>query len=245
MKGIDMNKKIFGYMGLIFVLMAPLGLSSQEDQEVKAILGKVADFYASTSNYTIQMKHQLLRGGSGNIISESYEGSFVKQGDFSKLTMLNSEVIQFPGVRLVIDHDSKAMEYDETATNSSAPMDLNVFSKYYQVVSMTSIGNQYVCELTVIPTGVRMPYGKVILHIDKDRHSVEKQVLFLTSKLPFKTKDGKSEEDIGRLVIALDHDMETMANTKEKLSNYLSKSGNRMVGTGKCKGYQVINLANK
>ncbi|SEK30478.1 hypothetical protein SAMN04487910_0206 [Aquimarina amphilecti] len=243
-KRIVMNKmRLYNLLFLIVVLI-PSSVLSQEKNDLKPILENVMDFYENTARYTVEIEQTLLRGKSGTNISENYNGNFIKDKGYSKLILLNSEVIQFPGVRLIIDHDNKAIEYSKTPIGPSTPIDLKGFLKYYEGSSLKSNDKQWICELTVIPSAAFVPSDKILLYVNKDLNYVEKQVLFLSRKLPFKLKDGTTEEDFGRLEIVFKHDLNLSDKVNDKLSNYISKTGSNMAPVKKYNGYQIVNLSN-
>ncbi|WP_298538948.1 hypothetical protein [uncultured Aquimarina sp.] len=239
-----MNRMKTYYLSF-FILLAPLVFFGQQKKDIKPILEKVTSFYDTTSRYNVAIKQTLLRGKTGNNISESYSGKFTKDKSYSKLELLNSEVVEFSNVRLIIDHDSKAIEYNKTSKGVSAPIDISGFLKHYEGSSLKSTEKQWICELNVKPSAAFVPCNKILLYINKDYHFVEKQVLFLSRELPFKTKGGKTEEDFGRLEISFTHDLTMSDKVNDKVSNYIQGSGSNMTSVKKYKGYKVVNLSNK
>ncbi|MFD2561874.1 hypothetical protein [Aquimarina rubra] len=233
------------YYLVFFILLTPLVFFGQEKNDIKPILEKVTSFYDTTSRYNVAIKQTLLRGKTGNNISESYSGNFTKDKRYSKLELLNSEVVEFSEVRLVIDHDSKAIEYNKISRGVSTPIDINGFLKYYEGASLKSNEKQWICELIVKPSATFVPCDKILLYINKDYHFVEKQVLFLSRELPFKIEDGKTEQDFGRLEITFTHDLTMSDKVNDKVSNYVQGSGSNMTSVKKYKGYKVVNLSNK
>lgn len=239
----DMNN-FKRYSVLILMVLLPICFYGQEKQDVVSIIEKTTNFYENTSVYSVAIKQSLFRGKTGTKVYESYSGSFVKNQGYSKLVMLNSEVIQFPGVSLIIDNDSKAIEYSKTPKGPAAPIDIKGFLEYYKGEELQSNEKQWICELNVLPAASFVPCDKIVLYINKEHHFVDKQVLFLNRELPFKTDGGQTEQDFGRFEIIFTHDLTVSNATKDKQSNYIRKKGNTIVPAEKYKEFKIVDLSN-
>ena len=232
----------------MFILSAfiAVNISFAQNYNVQQILEKVADHYASSDAYEVEVSYNMYKGLAGNKITESYTGLMIKQGDFSKFQVLNSEIIQFPKVQLVIDNETKQVMYTQNNTDAlkNSPLNVKSFLEYFDKTSVVENGNLIVCEM--VPTRIisEFPYGKVVLYINKNNYRLEKQELFFSNLLPYVDDDGSRVNDYGRLIINFTH-KEAKDKTVNKLSDYISfSSNNEATLTKKYTNYNLIKGAN-
>jgi len=218
-----------------------------QNEKTKDLLKKVQQAYENTKQYQIAVTYNMHRGFSGNNITESYQGTMVKNGKFSQFKALNSEIIQFPRIQLTIDHTEKVARYAKTekgATVPNSPLDVANFLKFYDKTIVTEREGILVCEMVATKVNMQNPYAKVVLHVDKKTYRIEKQELFFTAMIPFVESDGKTRKmDVGRLVILMDF-KETEEQAEPTPNDFIVLSGKDDISlTEQYQGYRLINLA--
>jgi hypothetical protein len=195
-----------------------------QERDIKDILDRASKFYTEQPQFKVDMTFTMYRGFYGENVTESYQGTMQKKGDFIKNTMLNTQVYQFPKAKIIIDEDGKTLTYTpmDTGRTLKAPIDLGVFLEYYQQSQVLDQGNEWVCEMVAERKNIgTIPYGKVVLHISKEDYHITRQELFFSQRVPFKSKNGSgTEQDFGRLVIDLVHHKETAVETRN-LSDFI------------------------
>lgn len=234
------------YIIIFFCCLFVTQEGQAQNEKTKDLLKKVQLAYENTKQYRIAVTYNMHRGFSGNNITESYQGSLVKNGDFSQFKALNSEIIQFPGIQLTMDHTEKIVRYAKTAkgaTVPNSPLEVSNFLKLYDKTKVTERDGILVCEMVATKSNMQNPYAKVVLHVNKDTYRIERQELFFTSMIPFVESDGKTRKlDVGRLVILMNFkEMEEQVEPTPK--DFILRSGkNDMSLTEQYKGYRLINL---
>jgi len=220
---------------------------SSQNENVKELLKTVAESYESKMTYKIDATYNMHRGFKGDKITESYQGTMVKNGDFSRFKVDGSEIIHFSGVQLSIDHGAKKVIYNKNAKNESvqnSPIDLTGFLEFYDRTLITEKNGILKCEMVTSKPNPQNPYGKVVLHIEKHSNLVIKQELFFSNKVPFVDKESNSRVmDTARLVILLDYS-DLVTNEKPILSDFITTSNKKVILTEQFKGYTVINQDN-
>lgn len=168
-----------------------------------ATLKKVEAHYKTTKTFSLDVEYAMYKGYTGTHLTEAYKGSIVKNGDITQFKILGSETLQFPKMQLVINEENKTVAYNlmSNKTLQQSPLDMASFLKFYKEVSTDISGNTIVVVLAVKNNQVPVPYNKIMVHINKNDYSIQKQVLYLSTKVPFVMEDGKETEDVGRMVI--------------------------------------------
>jgi len=201
-------------------------------QTVKEVLEKASAYYANTHQYQLSMTYTLFRGLSGDRATESYTGTMTKVNNYSQISVLNTTVFQFPEARLVIDEDRKIVAYSEIGSteNVGSPVDVSSFLQYYSEAQILDKGTYWQCELVAEKKALtNLPYGKVILDIDKRDYQIRKQELFFANLIPFKDKNGELEErDYGRLIIQLKQQGNDVVETKT-LGDFILKTASNKI----------------
>ncbi|MEE9363950.1 MAG: hypothetical protein V3U92_15220 [Cellulophaga sp.] len=216
---------------LVLLLLGAALSSNAQGKDVEKVLDKATDFYKNKDQYKINMTFSLYRGLTGNTITETYKGTMEKSGEYSRNTILSTQVHRFSKAQLVIDATAKTMTYtqiDPVAVQNS-PMEIGAFLKYYEKSQLLDTGeNQWICEMvTTKKNFIQVPYSKVVLYINKKDYSISKQELYFTNLIPFKGKSGNNtEQDYGRLVIELKHDFDSKIQKRE-LKDFLTNTSGR------------------
>ncbi len=211
----------------------------------KELLDKVTDFYKEQDRYRVNMTFTLLRGLEGNKAVESYKGSMEKSNDYHKNSIQNTEVYTFPEGQIILDNTQYTISYSPKASAQAHDETLQVsnFLKYYEKSQVKDSGDSWVCEMVSARKNFgQLPYGKVVLYIRKKDYSIAKQVLFFANLIPFTSDDGKrTEQDMGRLEIVLDHQWNEDIEPKE-LSSFVTRSAvNQLQVQPAYAAYKLIN----
>jgi len=244
---IKMKKQPIYIFSFVLAMLMITGINAQK-LSVKEVLGKVTVFYTNADQYQIDITYNMLRGLSGNNITESYKGSMVKKGSFTRMEALGSQVFQFSKTHLVVDHNQKVIAYNKSNANglSNSPLDVSDFLKYYDKSQIIDKGTMLVCEMVSTRKNFQLPYGKVVLYINKNNFSVAKQELYFSNLIPFKNKENNTQEqDYGRLIILLNHNMGGEVTTTE-LKDYVTiGSNNKPLLQKKYAAYKLIDQTKK
>jgi len=232
--------------GIIAALVCMLWVGGQLYSQPKAeqLLQKIVKKYKETPSYEIGVTYTMLRGLTGNHSTETYTGTVQKQGTTNVFSAMGSEIIQTPGLKLVIDHAHKQIRYTHQKETSlqGSPVDISGFLTYFKVAGVEEKNNQWVCELLRTENQMQLPYAKVILYIDKDTHYLNQQELLLANLVPFKEGNG-SKMDYGRLLITLDH-TKNPDNKIVQLSDYVLQEKDKLQTTEKYQDYTLIQQPN-
>ncbi|AXT51732.1 hypothetical protein D1818_13095 [Aquimarina sp. BL5] len=215
-----------------------------QDTNTDEVLQTVSDFYQNTNAYAITMKYNVYKNDNEIKPVESYNGVYLKKNKYSKLQLLNSEVIQVVNTQLIIDHTNKAISYNKTLGETQVvnTLDFKNYLKFYKTICVEEDQEKMVLHLQLKNNKTPIPYYKVILHIDQKEHFVTKQELFFSSKLPFESSDGKKEWGNAKLCI----EMELQKSVNQEvlqISDYVTPNpnGHKQL-TGKYKNYQLVDL---
>ncbi|WP_299313036.1 hypothetical protein [uncultured Aquimarina sp.] len=230
------------YLG-ISCFLASFSLVAQ-NKESNEVLQMVSDFYQSTHVYTITMKYDVYKNDNEIKPVESYSGIYLKINKYSKLTLLNSEVIQAADTQLIIDHTNKAISYNRALEETQVinTLDFKNYLKFYETSCVEEQQGKKVLHLQLKNNATPMPYYKVILHIDQKEHFVTKQELFFSRKLPFESSDGKKEW--GRAKLCIEMELQKSVDQEiSQISDYVipNPDGHKQL-TGKYKNYQLVDL---
>ncbi len=238
-----MNRKTI--TALLFAFMFS-SLVAQEET-VGSILQKSSTFYKGLSEYKVAISFGLHRGFESTMAVETYEGTFEKKGRFQRNQARETTVYLFPQAKIVLDENQKTMTYESFKEGAAqeTPVDLTVYLQYFKKTQLINSGNEYICEM--VPennTFSQLPYGKVVLHINKDDYRINKQILFFSTPIPFTNKNGDTEQDYGRLVIDLKHRIgETI--TEMRLEDFITESSGQRKAADAYTAYRLIDQSKK
>ncbi|NHF58985.1 hypothetical protein FK220_006520 [Flavobacteriaceae bacterium TP-CH-4] len=211
----------------ITVIILCWSVSSQaQNQEVKNVLDKVTQYYLADNEYRVEMTFTMYRGFTGNKSTERYKGTLEKKNGYSKNSILDTEVYQFPNAKLIVNSSENTITYNKAEPGAvEAPIDLSSYLEFYQKSQLLEEGNEYVCEFVTQRNNFeQMPYGKVLIYVDKNDYRVTRQVLYFSNLIPFNDENGQPTiQDYGRLVIELAHDMEKEIEQR-KLADFIVKT---------------------
>jgi len=212
-------------------------------QNIKEILTHIQQ-EVSTNDFKVNLKYQLFKGVDGEKSLESFDGIYLKSGVNFYNKIKNTETIVGNDFMVKINHDQKAMLYDNFEIDKSKPTDmlnLTILLKNFESPSVQDLGETWKCEMTAVEYS-QMPYSKVVLFVDKKTYRIKKQILFLTSIMNF--SDDATDFNIPRLEI--EYSNYTSVNATDKLlfkrEKYISIKNNKIIPSSRFKEYEIINL---
>jgi len=237
------------FITTLFVFVLSFGITSRSNAQTDAqtIIDKVAAFYSGESSYKVKTTYRMFRGFTGSVVTESYNGQLIKHEGFATFKLLNTEMIQSKGIQLLVDHEGKKITYSKTSelTLQNNPVNISQYLDLFDKNHVTERGNQLICELVSSKQSDQIPYGKVVLFIDKTDYKINKQVLYFSSMIPFAGETGTQRiMDVGRLEISFIHERIESGDVAQ-LSDFLNLSkDDKPSVSNKYSTYQLINQAN-
>jgi len=216
-------------------------------QELKVVdvLKKATEFYHTQKHYHVDMEFSMYRGFTEKVKTESYTGTIERNGNFMKNSVLNTQIFQFPEAKVVVDNDAKTISYvftDKTDFQDT-PIDFKVLFDYFKESKVTDKGDILVCDMIADRNSFNvMPYGKIILVINKKDYRITKQELFFSNRIPFKsTKGNNTEYDFGKMIIEFSYD-DNKTIELNQLSDFIMSGGSNTIQLNESfSDYQLIN----
>ncbi len=236
-------KKVMIYLLPGMMLLGATQNSMGQKPWVKELLNKVSNFYLNKSKYHIDMTFTMYRGIKGNAVTESYTATMEKNGSYSKNSISGTLVYRFPKAQVVVDNTSKKIIYSKPNTGTqNSPIDLKAYITHYEKSQVLDKGSQWVCEFVSTQNSFsKLPYGKVLLYINKSDYRVTKQILYFSNLIPFQEK-GTTDvvQDYGRLHIDLAYDFDMNIEKKELKHFILATASNKIQPQKDFANYQLI-----
>lgn len=207
---------------IALVLLSCLLISSNAQDNIQ-LLEKVVEHYTLSEEYKITSTYSLYRGHTRAHISEQYKSLSMKKENRNYVKALNAEVIQEADLRLVIDHSSKSIYYQEISTDQPGqfPINLKGLLTYYTLVSTQEQEGIKVLELHLKNEQIPIDYSTVKLYIDANQHKIVKQELFSNKLNNFYNEDGSSQKEKSLLVIEFEE--EKRAGKVPSFSDYIKE----------------------
>lgn len=227
-------------LNIILLLILTVTVKAQQ-QSVNETLKKVEKYYKNIKTFNLDLEYAMYKGYDGNKLTESYKGNIYKNDNITRLKILGSEILQFPKAQLTIIEENKTIIYKPINDNklNNSPLDISSFLKYYNEVSSDVNNNTIIHELVLKNNQLPVPYNKILLHINKEDYSIKKQVLYLSTKVPFVDENGENSEDVGRMVITFKTSLSPIKTPK--LQDYLVLESNKKIRLVKAySSYSII-----
>lgn len=240
-----MNKIIKSKIIYSIALLSIVFTVNAQQPKPLETLKKVEAYYKALKTLHLDVEYAMYKGHTGTQLTEAYNGNIYKHDDVTKLKILNSEILQFPEAQLIINKENKTINYNASSqeTKQQSPLDMSAFLNFYKEVSTNISGNTIIHEMSLKSKQLPIPYGKVIIHVNKNDYSLEKQVLYLSTKVPFVGKDGISTEDVGRMVISFR--VNSAYAKTPKLQDYVILESNKKPRLAKTfASYTIVNQSN-
>ncbi|MEP1490173.1 MAG: hypothetical protein ABJK28_17270 [Algibacter sp.] len=240
-----MNLKVKKGLSIIILLCGYLSLYAQKPTASQT-LTKIESYYKSLSEFNFEVEYKMYKGYEGNHITESYKGTMYKNGDVSQIKILGSEIIQFSDTQLTITNDNKTLIYNKISEDviHKSPMDVSSFLKFYKETNTEIKGNVLIHEMVIKNAQIPMPYNKIKVYVNKETSEIERQVLYLATKVPFVDENGKEAPDVGRMEISFKKNPKSVSKVPE-LNDYVILDSQNNVRLAKAfTAYTIINQTN-
>ncbi|MBQ4820655.1 hypothetical protein [Aquimarina sp. MMG016] len=241
-----MKQKILQIKILLILFLGIQFTIKAQDLEVKEVLSKTEEFYENQESYDVSVTYNMFRGLTGTNITESYQGSFAKDKDKYLMKVLGSEILQFNKGKLIINHKEKTIRYEKGASDNvsmTSLFNIDEFLTYYDKTKAQTKGNAIVCELVSTKKNFQLPYGKVVLYLNKSDYSITKQVLYFSSLIPF-AEDNKQVQDYGRLELEMTY--QNQQKSTFSWEEYINiSSDNKATLQEKYKAYALLHQSNQ
>ncbi len=185
-----------------FVVLVSQNFHAQNEKEIVELLEKTNNYY-SKSQQPLDFNYKLFSTYTSKLVTEEYNGFYVKKGVSNYIRIHNTEFLQEGSLGIKINHDQKMIliinSKEKSKTNT--PLDISTYLKHFKTKILKTSGNNYTI---ILQTNVltQLPYGKVIIEIDKTSFKIKKQILYFLDNVPYLEK-GVKKNDTPRLEILI------------------------------------------
>jgi len=206
-------------------LLWPLTMFGQSDtSKVITILNQVQEVYEAQNAYAIDAIYTLYQGAESTIVDET-------------------EYLYLDDVYLKANHDQKRFQYGDIQEQQNVNKGITIsnYLHFFKTHTLKETSDTYICTLTTTAI-TPLPFGKIVMHIDKETLQVKKQVLYYLGNGVFKDISGNEFLGTPRLEITFSP-IETNTlpyNEKLLLSSYVKIENNKPVGIGSLSSYKSI-----
>lgn len=218
-------------------------------QEITALktFNKIESYYKAVNILDIEMEYKMFRGHTGTTPTESYKGTMYKNEGVSRVNILGSEIIDLPEAKLIVNKEAKTITYNKKSNKETqkSPVDVSMFLKFYKEAS-TKISDHIIIHEMVLKKDIQMamPYSKIVIYVDKNSYQIQKQELYLSTKVPFINKNGKEAVDFARMEIKFKTNPNPLKKVP-KLKDYVRIDTNKKVHLSQnYSAYKIIDQTN-
>jgi len=228
---------------LLFTTLMVSGQGSNDKKKIMDLFLKSQKVYENNTVFKLDLNYKLFTTYKSNAVSETYDGVLFKNGEEYYSKIASTEFIKIGSISLKIDNASKLIEL--SSENSKIQLndlyDLNSMVSNFDVFELTSNADFWICSLTA-PRITFVPYGKVVIHIHKTKHTISKQVLYLLTQNKYKNKDGKIVMDYPRLEINFSNFTTAPIDFKSRFDKetYLVQRNKKYYPAGSYKNYKIV-----
>ncbi len=234
------------YIRILFLLLVGLNAYSQKSADrtkIEGLIEKAQKKYASAPDFQFSAVYQLFGSYKSSTVSESYKGVFAKNKKNSYAKIHTTEFVKLNTFNIKVDNESKLMQVtkDGNGNGDLFPYQLGELLSNFNDFKISSTDLEWICTLTA-PKVTFVPYGKVILHINKKDYSLTKQTMYLLQQNQYTDSKGKKLIGYPRLEITFS---KVLWNSdayapKFELSSYIYQSKNKYHVSKKYKSYQIV-----
>lgn len=227
----------------VFLFLSVQILFAQDDIKIKDIFAKTQKAYSQDNALSLGINYKLFVSYTGSKVSEQYDGLCINNNKDVYLKIQNMEMLQTPSVSVKVNHDQKIIQViKSTATvNNQSPIAISGYLKYFKSKTLTDMGSQWKCTLQNVGY-TELPYGKIEIYINKVSFRIEKQILYLLDKVPYKNTKGIEKTDFPRLEISFKEAKQTASFRKSIFdpNSYIIIKGNSYTPSKKYSNYTLI-----
>ncbi|MCK8482234.1 hypothetical protein MUY34_16505 [Flavihalobacter algicola] len=233
---------------MLSLLMTVSCFCFAQNQSVEHILSKSQMFLQDKIEMHCSMNYNLYPTLKSKDVIENYDGLVLKNEDNYFIKINNTIFLNklHTNKFIKLNTDQKLIQYTvdkNTKSNNQSLFDqIKVLTDLYKNHDLTSEGNFWVCTLS--PNTIsQLPYSKVQLFVNKDTNLLSKQVLYFSSQMPYKEKDGTNHLGNPRLEILIS-DYKFALTQKEKeltlLSHYIIDNESDIRPSAAYKTFKII-----
>ncbi|WP_298892455.1 hypothetical protein [uncultured Psychroserpens sp.] len=215
---------------------------------VKSVLTQSQTLLKDKSEMKCTMNYDLYSTSFSNEVKEHYSGNIVKNEDRYYIKINNTIFLNQLNTNtfLKLNTEQKLIQFlkgkNVATTNGSLFDQVSVLINLYKNQSLKSKGDYWICTLKA-NTVSQLPYSKVELFVNKETKLLTKQVLYFSSQMPYKKKDGTNHLGNPRLEISIS-DYQFSLTDKDKgltfLSNYVNTSSSEIRPSTAYKNFKII-----
>jgi len=230
------------YKNIMCLLLFTVVTNTISAQDFNNTLEKVNEYYKTVKTYNITATYSMYRGYSGNTVTESYDSKMYKTDGVIAVTALGAEVLTFSNAKITVNDSKKTIVYVKSNNENfrNNLIDVEKLSQFYNQTAFKEEGNTIIYEISLKEKAGNVPYNKIIFHVNKHDFSLAKQAFFFSSKLPFTSKEGVREHDLGRMEITYAVSNEEPKNNK--VEDYVVSNNNDDISLSKAyNDYKLIN----
>lgn len=180
-------------VSLIF-LLSQFALQAQANTSVTdldEILKKTQDFYKNESSYYIETQYKLFENHKDSHPLSTYKGEMGKMKNTYYNNVLGTEMYVGNDIMIKASHDQKAIEVSNNTLNGAeAIFNISGFLKSFKDYKVVQKEEVIRCEL-LAPELTSLPYGKIILYINKKDYSLQRQVMYYLHSSEYKNEKGE------------------------------------------------------
>ncbi|MDO5971994.1 hypothetical protein Q4Q35_19505 [Flavivirga aquimarina] len=242
-----MQRKIKYQLLILALFLGNIALSYTQEITALNTFNKIESYYKTVDVLDIEMEYKMFRGYTGTNLTESYKGTMYRKEGVTRIEILGSEIIDLPDAKLIVNKEAKTIAYNKKSfeKTQNSPVDISMFLKFYKEAS-TKISGHIIIHEMVLKEGIQIsiPYRKIIIHVNKNNYQIEKQELYLSTKVPFVDKNGKEVSDLARMEIKFRKNPNPLKKVPE-LKDYVRIDSNKKVHLSQnYMAYKIIDQTN-
>lgn len=210
-------------------------------QKATTILEQVTAHYNTQQAYTLTTTYSLYRGHNRSRVSEQYKSKTIKKQDVLYIRVLESEVLQEPRLRLVIDHQAKDIHYQPLSVQQQGQvaLQLNSLLKYYKLVEDSEVKGTRNLTFELKNKQLPVDYFKIKLFVDMSSYALLKQEMYSNRLTKFYNDNGTTEHEKSLLILEFEESA-----TQEKIPDFSDfiqvESANKVLVTEEYAQYRII-----
>lgn len=209
------------------------------------IIKKSHDMYTNLDRYSFETNYKSFGSYDDTEVLENYNGKMIRKDKQVYLRTNNTIFLNSQDKNLKIYGDEKVIEAYKAVKQDAikqSPIFITEMLKQYKHKDFEESTKHFICTLQAGYI-TQMPYGKIIIYINKKTYAIEKQIFYMLAKLPYvSNKTGERKTGNPRIEIEL-KSFKTTINNQElnqiNLSNYVKTSGSKLLAVGEFKDFTI------
>lgn len=214
--------------------------------KVENVIQKVSQTYTSSPTYMFDMKYELYQDKETLKVEESYLGKVIRNHNNYYSKIHHTEFVQFEDSNVKINHDEKAILYlkDSLKTTKTVFSDIVSLIGQFKDVSIRQNNEVFICEF-IAKDVTLLSYSKVVLYINKNDYTIQKQVMYLSNAMVFKDQNGNQTVSNPRLEISFSKFNHKIDGNQKLLAkaSYITNVGHNITTSSELSTYELINIS--